>query len=179
MAAGANTCGTCFWFVPGANSNVSRNQKWDSYASLQANLDNAGTTPLLKFKGNYCTSAMNSFNTVGNGARCLGVGSAPNGGSDKFLANVPNPNAGIIMIGPGALDFNYYPFVGGGSRIATRCDANTLKAGNTEKVGPWFGLLECCKMCRKKMPIQTVMLLQLRIIRLPFILQRQIFLQSG
>jgi len=127
MAAGATTCGTCYWFLPGANSTVSRDQKWDSYASLQAAIDNAGTTPLKKFKGNYCTSAMNSFNTVGNGARCLGVGNAPNG-NDKFLANVPNPDA------PKPGEINYYPLVGGGSRIATRCDANTLNADGS-KVG--------------------------------------------
>lgn len=137
MAAGANTCGTCFWFVPGANSTLSRNQEWDSYASLQADFGNAGTTPLMKFKGNYCTSAMNSFNTVGNVAVCTGVGASP--GGDKFLAHVPNVDSGNLG------DLNYYPSVAGAaSRIATRCDANAINSDGS-KVGPG---LDCSRVAR-------------------------------
>ena len=36
MAAGAGTCGACYWLVPGANSGPSRHQTWESYASMQA-----------------------------------------------------------------------------------------------------------------------------------------------
>ena len=39
---------------------------WTSYAAEQSSLDRAATAPLEKFLGNYCFSAMNSFQTVGN-----------------------------------------------------------------------------------------------------------------
>jgi len=137
MAAGANTCGTCYWLIPGANSTLSRNQKWDSYASVQADFGNAGTTPLMKFKGNYCTTAMNSFNTVGNTARCLGIGDSPNG-NDKFFAHVKNSSA------PGRGE-DYYPKVAGAaSRIATRCDADAKKTDG-QKVGSG---LDCSRVAR-------------------------------
>src|SRR5262249_40602297 len=35
MAAGAGVCGVCYWMVPGRNSGMSMNQKWEGYASLQ------------------------------------------------------------------------------------------------------------------------------------------------
>ena len=35
MAAGAGACGACYWLVPGGNSGMSKNQKWESYASMQ------------------------------------------------------------------------------------------------------------------------------------------------
>ena len=133
MAAGATTCGTCYWLVPAANSTLSRNQLWNSYASVQADFGNAGTTPLKKFKGNYCTSAMNSFNTVGNVAVCTGVG-GPNGdlnnpndpARDKFIAVIPNDNAANLG------DLNYFPSVAGAaSRIATRCAVGAKTIDNT------------------------------------------------
>ena len=35
MAAGAGTCGVCYWLLPGINSGGSRNMNWTSYASEQ------------------------------------------------------------------------------------------------------------------------------------------------
>ena len=62
MAAGAGSCGVCYWFLPGAVSGHSRHQKWSGYASLQQNtsnpqrpLDRASLTPLRTFVGNSCT----------------------------------------------------------------------------------------------------------------------------
>jgi len=113
MAAGAGACGICFWLVPGAISGPSRHQKWESYASMQNTLDRAATSPLKSFRGNYCTSAMNSFNVVGNTAACLGIG--PSDPTD--LAAVPNP------LTPNSGNLDYYPTVsGGGGRFPTRCD---------------------------------------------------------
>ena len=78
QAAGAGTCGVCYWAVPAANSSMSRYEKWWSYASEQkwvgeiltpsgnTNLDFAGLTPLKTFKGNACTTAMNSFTILGD-----------------------------------------------------------------------------------------------------------------
>jgi len=74
MAAGANACGVCYWWLPGAISGLSQKMKWEFYASQQSNLGRAGDTPLMKFKGNYCSSAMNAFNPIQDISSCLGVG---------------------------------------------------------------------------------------------------------
>ncbi|HET7290098.1 MAG TPA: hypothetical protein VFJ67_06620, partial [Thermodesulfobacteriota bacterium] len=125
MAAGAAGCGVCYWLVPGTNSGPSQEMRWESYASMQTgpvitqgskvyqqNIDRAGMTPLMTFKGNYCTSAMMSFNTVGITDACLGVsnfGAATN-------PNAPAPEGDINME-------TFYPKVdGGGGRFGTRCD---------------------------------------------------------
>jgi hypothetical protein len=52
-------------------------------------LDRAALSPLRKFVGNYCSTAQNSFNTVGDTTPCKGVG----GPDDGFhhLQPVPNP----------------------------------------------------------------------------------------
>jgi hypothetical protein len=111
MAAGAGTCGACYWLVPGWNSGPSASQTWESYASMQTNEARASTTPLKRFVGNYCSTAMNSFMTVGSTAPCHGVVD----GSDPKLEPVPNPLSGSFS--------NYYPNVlFGGGRFATQCD---------------------------------------------------------
>src|SRR5439155_5987093 len=112
MATGAGTCGACYWLVPGANSGPSAHMHWESYASLQSTFpDRAATTPLKRFVGNYCSTAMNSFITVGSTAPCQGVVN----GSDTALQPVPNPLSGSFP--------NYYPNVlFSGGRFATRCD---------------------------------------------------------
>jgi len=155
MAAGAGTCGACYWFLPSANSGMSRHMSWEGYASLQMwdnpqdeelqPLARAGMTPLKKFVGNYCSTAQNSFNTVGDTTPCNGVG----GPADGFphLLPVPNPLAppSCLQANPnlpsppnppntpnpdGCQNFansqvgadNYYPKVdGGGGRFATTC----------------------------------------------------------
>ena len=140
FAVGAGMCGACYWLVPGANSGHSRHMKFEGYASLQANadlakpLDRAAMTPLRKFTGNSCTSAMNSFNTIGNTTACFGAGfEAP------LVPSVPNPfdlpapcdqtngkvdgkyKPNACILHEEADD--YYPKVDqGGGRFATTCN---------------------------------------------------------
>ena len=125
MAAGATGCGVCYWLLSGANSGPSQGMKWESYASMQSgpvmtdggntyevNFGRAGMTPLKSFVGNYCTSAMMSFNTVGATDACLGVSS---------FGAVTNPNAPAPK---GDVNMEtFYPKVDpGGGRFATKCD---------------------------------------------------------
>jgi hypothetical protein len=123
MAAGAGTCGACYWFVPGAISGVSRTEKWFGYASEQQGDGRAGTTPLETFIGNSCTSAMNAFQEVGNTAPCNGVNlidpaKVKLGSTLKML---PSDQAAANY--PPKSDDLYWPVVGGGGRLATRCSA--------------------------------------------------------
>jgi hypothetical protein len=120
MAVGAGACGACFWLVPASTSGLSRHQHWESYASIQATPDRAATAPLKSFRGNYCSSAMNSFNVVGNTSPCLGIG--PN--DPNSLPAVPNPLA------PTSANTDYYPMVsGGGGHFPTRCEPPVTDCG--------------------------------------------------
>jgi hypothetical protein len=129
LAAGAGTCGACYWFVPGAISGSSRTQKWFGYASEQRSVDaeagfaeRAGTTPLQTFVGNSCTSAMNAFQEVGNTALCNGV---------NFIDPVNvKPGSTLKMLASERAKENfpvnkttdlYWPIIGGGGRLTTRC----------------------------------------------------------
>ncbi len=132
MAAGAGTCGACYWYVPGQNSGFSSKMKWGGYAAIQQGREL--TSPLEQFYQNYCTSAMNSFITIGDTFTCNGVG--------EPLAPVPptatpTPEAHLVPIAnpvaakrlPG-----YFPTVsGGGGRLATRCPAG-MDCDDTVKV---------------------------------------------
>jgi hypothetical protein len=121
MATGADTCGACYWLVPGFNSGASRQEKWESYASEQTGGAKAATTPLYKFKGNYCSTAMNAFNTVGNTTQCLGVVNENPGANLPQLPEVENPLA--PKIGSPEAD-DYYPKVDlSGGRFPTTCPA--------------------------------------------------------
>jgi G8 domain len=113
MAAGAGTCGACYWLVPGFNSGLSKASVWESYASMQSVRERAGMTPLKSFVGNSCTSAMTSFQTVARTEPCLGVQTT---GGTPTLPPVLNPLAAT------APDDSYYPSIDtGGMRFATRC----------------------------------------------------------
>lgn len=109
MAAGANACGTCYWWLPGQISGPSQKMKWESYAAQQSNPGRAGDTPLKTFKGNYCSSAMNSFNATADTSPCKGMG----GPVEPFFDPVevgnlsPTPMRGSDLEG-------YYPKVPGG-----------------------------------------------------------------
>lgn len=121
FAAGAATCGACYWWLPTGNSGPSQYQYWESYASQQISLDNpttfpsnyarAGVTPLYKFVGNSCVAAMSSFQMNGSTADCAGV--TPPDGSERGLSAVessaPNgPDARFLNTQPFQL---YYPVV--------------------------------------------------------------------
>jgi hypothetical protein len=127
MASGADACGACYWLVPGFNSGMSRMQKWESYASEQVDPAHAGMTPLYKFVGNYCNTAMNSFNTIGNTVKCAPIINENPDLKFNQLAPVINPLAPDI--GSGEADA-YYPKVdSGGGRWATLCPSG-LKGNN-------------------------------------------------
>ncbi len=113
MAAGAGTCGACYWLVPGFNSTISRGQKWESYASSQSDSTRGGITPLKSFVGNFCSAAMTSFQTVSATEACLGLG--PTGGFPT-LPIIDNPLAAKSG------DLNYYPGIDpSGGRFGTQC----------------------------------------------------------
>jgi hypothetical protein len=133
MASGASACGMCYWLLPGANSGPSRNQKWDSYASMQIGLARAGQTPLKSFVGNTCSTAMNSFETIGNTTPCLGVADVPDG---QHLNPIPNPKAPTRFINnptpppdiiPNPAADAYYPQVSS-ARMPTKCDTADCSA---------------------------------------------------
>ncbi len=119
MAAGAGTCGACYWLVPGANSGPSLYEYWGkSYAAEQFNLDRASTSPLFKFVGNSCTSAMTAFQTVQTTDPCFGIlnqtgGLAPHV-KPLSAPGAPAPNGNLN-------DETFYPITNGGGRFGTLC----------------------------------------------------------
>ncbi len=115
MAAGAGACGACYWPVLGSISTHSKDLKWDSYASIQKGTDRGGSAPIKKFKGNYCTTAMSSFNSTPDTASCLGVidGSVRLNQVKNPLAPTPNPDRGAET---------YYPTVTQTLPAYTKCD---------------------------------------------------------
>ncbi|MGH7914307.1 MAG: G8 domain-containing protein, partial [Candidatus Binataceae bacterium] len=73
MADGAGTCGFCYWLTPAYIGGHSRMEHWDGYAAEQRGNDRAAMAPLEDFYGNSCSTAMNSFDVVGNTTACSGV----------------------------------------------------------------------------------------------------------
>ena len=139
MAAGATACGSCYWPLPGIISGPSAKQKWDSYASLQTFPNRAGATPLKSFTGNYCTTAMNSFNATANVSLCNGLGTPAH---DAHLEPIPNPLAPRPI---GWDQDTYYPRVDpGGQRFGTRCDEKSIGA----IVDPDTGDVDCSNVPR-------------------------------
>jgi cell migration-inducing and hyaluronan-binding protein len=126
MAAGAATCGACYWFIPTANNDTpdvlesgknddNGHMKWDDgnggggvvgYAGMQRSSVFAGATPLKSFYKNYCTSAMHSFQTTPDAPACNGFISAgqstppnlPNVQETKSFA--PSPIYQTVPAGP-------------------------------------------------------------------------------
>ena len=137
MAAGAGSCGAAYWLVSTQNNDMpdvptSSNQwfgtemKWTGYASLQNTPTTAGSTPLKTFYGNYATSTMTSFQTVAPTSPCTGAdfpGQSPASltsgtfpGIPGFAPAPPPPTNGML-----SNQGMYYPYVGGGGRVATLC----------------------------------------------------------
>lgn len=149
FAAGANTCGVCYWFQPAGNSGFSRLQAWEGYASEQKMFKNTceredktrytcddyasgDSSPLKKFVGNTCTTAMESFLTISETNPCGGV--VP---SQEYMTAVPNSKIPPTPPKQTTLSTDadyYYPKIDpGGSRLATSCpatgDCNPLSNG--------------------------------------------------
>jgi len=120
MAAGATACGACFWPVNIAISGPSRYQNWESYASIKPNPGRSATAPIKNFKGNYCSTAMNSYNATVSTTPCEGVGI---GGSVK-INPIPNPLAPPpppdLINDPSTINEFYYPRFSANPN-ATRC----------------------------------------------------------
>ncbi len=92
FAAGAATCGACYWWLGTANSGPSQYEYWEGYASQQidpsgkTNYNRAAITPLNNFVGNSCVAAMNSFQMNRATAECLGVQPPMDGATDGLVA---------------------------------------------------------------------------------------------
>ena len=147
MAVGAGTCGACYWFVPAENSSMvdvpgsltppancppdgmHTYMKWSGYADLQKHQCNsekvsvpsafAGTAPIKSFYGNYCSSAMHSFQTTSDAPACNGILASNQSKAPNILTGVksiaPKPSP------PGReADDPYYPHYIG-ARSETRC----------------------------------------------------------
>ncbi|HEV8714476.1 MAG TPA: hypothetical protein VGX03_16825 [Candidatus Binatia bacterium] len=131
MAAGAGTCGACYWYVPGAISGPSQYQAWYGYAGEQEGQGRAGITPLKKFLGNSCSSAMNAFTVNTTTADCNGVNQRKvSSDKTKPLLMLPSEQAtNNYLPKKNPPDKTYWPIVSGGGRYATRCpDADAGKA---------------------------------------------------
>jgi hypothetical protein len=129
MAAGAGTCGACYWPIPAVIGGSSVNQRWDSYASLQRNISNVGTSPFQRFEGNYCSTAMNSLNTSGDTSSCHGL-SLESTDSNPALVPIANPLIPLPAKPPQAptpwFQSTYFPRVSSGTfKTGTRCDAHS------------------------------------------------------
>jgi len=123
MAAGATACGACYWPINAAISGPSKRQKWFSYASIKPVPDRGVTAPIKNFKGNYCSTAMNSYNATVSTTQCLGVGI----GQQVKMNPVPNPLApkppdSLVSNGTVVNEF-YYPIYSANPN-ATRCDGD-------------------------------------------------------
>ncbi|MGH7933352.1 MAG: hypothetical protein ACREQN_09305, partial [Candidatus Binataceae bacterium] len=122
MAAGAETCGLCYWMVPGNVSGKSRMMKWSGYASEQVPFGNDGMTPIQEFLGNTCSTAAGAFNDIAATTHCLGTLD----GNAKLtpIVNKYLPVPQIAVEKPADRDASkesFYPMVHGGYRFATLC----------------------------------------------------------
>jgi hypothetical protein len=105
-------------------------------------------TPLKSFVGNTCSTATNSFETVGNTSPCLGIGDIPDGQhltpikNDKApvrFITIPQPPPQPPKIIPNPAAEAYYPMVSS-SRLPTKCDTNDCSA--TPRCGGTIGVPE-------------------------------------
>ena len=180
MAAGAGTCGACYWLVPGQNSGRENTfqfgkgpndykapfpnsaMTWRGYPAMQGSFvgandpaiptpgptpapptplptptpflrpasiqalaaGRAGMSPLFKFVGNSCSSAQNSFVTVGGLGACSGVGPSVSGDLEHMVP-IDNPAKPPVPSGQDAQYADtFYPRVSG-LRKPTRCGDNS------------------------------------------------------
>jgi hypothetical protein len=135
MIAGVGACGTAYWFVAASNSDMpdvptSANQEfgthqhWSGFSALQKNGAYLGSTPLKSFYGNFATSSMNSFQTIGANAPCFGIDywNAPEAGNKGHIRGVPS-FAPTPMPGDRIEEDTYYPHTDA-NRQATMCPSD-------------------------------------------------------
>jgi hypothetical protein len=114
-AVGAESCGACYWMPPSGISGPSQYETWNGYASMQRFSNLWGSTPMFKFVGNSCSTAMSSIQTVGSTNACNGLYFGDGQSTDLKLYSVPNP-------APPASDL--LPNVVGGQRNHTTICSN-------------------------------------------------------
>ncbi len=126
MAAGAGSCGVCYWLPAGANSGPSRYEYWTGYASRQRGLQdlpglrdyNSGTSPLEKFVGNACSTSMFSYMEIGQlNSGCDGFGRT----ATDSVAAIPGQGPDVPTGLPPQQVLDYYPIVTG-LRDPTKCN---------------------------------------------------------
>jgi hypothetical protein len=131
FASSAGTCGVCYWLLPGGISGPSQYEYFEGYAGQQVvGLGRAGLSPLQKFVGNSCSTAMMSFLNVGATSSCLGVS---NSGNALELQAIPNPAAPAQGDPTGNA---YYPYITG-LRNPTLCSGSSC--GNAQVDPPCGG----------------------------------------
>lgn len=134
MASGAGTCGFCYWMVPGYISGPSRNQHWTGYSAEQRGEARAAMSPVEDFFGNTCSTAMNSFNVVGNTSPCSGVVWNVSTNLPRVLPVTPDPKLvpTVNAANPRTPDtVDYYPNVDmGGGHFGTRCSGDACATVN-------------------------------------------------
>ena len=153
MAAGAGTCGACYWIPSVANHDFIDVQakggttpmQWSGYSAIQEKT-RAGRSPIKLFYKNYCTTAMHSLN-IADGSPCTLV-------TNDVIPAIGNPMA------PAAPDNNrkpdaepesaaaqlYYPRYTG-QRAPTVCDpsvANNNAKGGCTRADCEYGNPEWC-----------------------------------
>jgi len=126
-AVGAETCGACYWMPPQGISGPSQYETWKGYASMQKSQPLWGATPVLKFTGNSCSTAMNSLQTVGSTNACNGLYFGDGQSTDDALYSVPNPTP------PTTQPVNQFPMMTGQRAKTTICsDPNGDCSGTTK-----------------------------------------------
>ncbi len=126
MAAGAETCGFCYWMVAANVSGGSKMMNWTGYASEQVPFGNDGFTPIKEFLGNSCSTAMGGFTDIAAATTCLGTTVG-----DVTLAPIDNPLIPVPQVAvkkPVDRDLSkemFYPTVHGANRKATLCPSDT------------------------------------------------------
>ncbi len=136
MAAGAGSCGACYWYVPAGNhdmmdvppgNNPMTPMKWSGYSAIQASTDGpgsasrAGRSPVKLFYKNYCSSAMHSL-SVTDETPCTQIET----GVIRPVQNLRAPDAPPQDDRPPESDMSkmYYPRYSG-LRVPTVCDSKT------------------------------------------------------
>jgi hypothetical protein len=143
FASSAGTCGVCYWLLPGGISGPSQYEYFEGYAGQQVVepdftdpekfiVNRAGLTPLKKFVGNSCSTAMSSFLNIGETAPCAGVNNTANTLSLVAVNNPAAPPKTRLGADP------YYPFVTG-LRNATQCKGADCRSGVTNPPCAAFG----------------------------------------
>lgn len=125
MADGAGTCGFCYWLTPAYIGGHSRMVHWEGYAAEQRGLARAAMAPLEDFYGNSCSTAMNSFNVVGNTTACSGVVWDASTNLPRVVPVTPDPKLvpTVNAANPRTAETEkHYPNIDmGGGHFGTRC----------------------------------------------------------